>query len=151
MTSIANITLSRTAGGDTETITIYTEKIEDINTKAITVIAPGQGTSKKDKEPRDAKVIDIQKFERRFAIRGSVDDADVNTLKAMFRLGGTVSMEFDSNADGSIANTTHFGGEITIKETSIPVILDKLTVTQDAGKEDAHQMVELTGISGDPL
>jgi len=150
-TIIDNVTFSR----DGTTITIYTETVEDVLTKDLGIIKIPQGSANADTEPKETRVIDLQKFLRRLTIKGHVVNSEVGPLKALSKLGGTVVLTFDANGDGTVsaagaAETKYFGGTITINET-INVVIDKIQVKFDSKRTDDHQDVDITCVEGNPF
>ena len=85
----ANIILD--VGGSNQ-ITIYTTKVEEIYSKKISNITPGQSSANWSAGPKTTKIVDLQRVERRYSIDGTIEPADKTKLRGILTAGGTFVM-----------------------------------------------------------
>ena len=109
-------------------MTVYTVIVEHVLNKLLTSITPPTGTANKAAGPKSTKIIDLLRVEERFAITGHIDEADISNIQALFKAGGTFTMEYD-------------GDDLTVN-------IQKLSIRKDNKREDDHRDVMFTCIKG---
>ena len=123
--TVANIILDE---GGTNALTVYTTSCEKIYSKKITAITPPQSTANKGDGPKDTKIVDLLRIERRFVVKGSIDSADESKIENLFNAGGIFNMKW--NGLTFIINS------------------EKLTITNDNKSENDETAIMFTALVG---
>lgn len=119
------------AGG----VTIYTTKVEEVRAKKLTVITQPQASKNWDSGPKDSKIVDLLRVEKRLNVDGYIDATDKAAFRNLMDAGGVFTLTY--NGENFDCNVEKF----TIME--IPE--DKDTV------EPVHYDIKLSVVFGEDL
>ena len=122
--TISHIILDK--GGDNQ-VTIYTTRVEEMLSKKLLNITPPQSTANRAAGPKDTKIVDLLRVEERFSIKAQYDSTNKSKLKGMFKQGGVIKMEWESE--------------------DYWVNFDKMTLFKDE-RENSEREMEFTCIVG---
>jgi hypothetical protein len=84
--------------GGTNAMTVYTTNVEEIQSKTLINIVPGTATANWSVGPKDTKVVDLLRVEKRFNVDGYIDIADRSKLRNILNAGGTFTMTYAGEA-----------------------------------------------------
>lgn len=123
--TVANIILDE--GGDNE-LTVYTTSCEKVYSKVLKGITPPQNRSNYKLGPKDTRIMDTLRVERRFVVKGSIDSANESKIENLFNAGGIFSMKW--------------------KDITFSINQGKLAITDDNKAEHDETAIMFTALIG---
>ena len=75
-----------------DAVIIYTAKATENLTKGLIVQTPPQSTKNKASGPKDTWIVDLQRVEERYTIRGFIDSGDRSKVNTLFKAGGVFNL-----------------------------------------------------------
>ena len=114
-------------GSGDSAVTVYTELVEEIFTKIVTVVKAPQSSANWESGPKTTKIVDLLRVEYRYNIRGFINSIDTTKLQALFDQGGVFNMTWDGssfnvNCDKLVITKSPKNGEQDDRKVQITVI-----------------------------